>query len=196
MGGITLAACRCGASAAIGLALILSVSMPASAQGLSEKAVKTFMNYAWSLTPQKFTKPDGTSVLIDKTKKDEVVVPVQKAREVIMAGRLTAHAQICDLPEAQVANYQSLMRRTQQVEKWTPQQIIYINQLHLTTVMLLTGKIQLVEKRGDKEIVIDDKKESKARTCSKDERTRVKKLIIEYLNSEPKVKSASSKKQG
>ncbi|MEM7778247.1 MAG: hypothetical protein AAF732_21910 [Pseudomonadota bacterium] len=170
--------------------------MPASAQGLSEKAVKTFMNYAWSLTPQKFTKPDGTSVLIDKTKKDEVVVPVQKAREVIMAGRLTAHAQICDLPEAQVANYQSLMRRTQQVEKWTPQQIIYINQLHLTTVMLLTGKIQLVEKRGDKEIVIDDKKESKARTCSKDERTRVKKLIIEYLNSEPKVKSASSKKQG
>ena len=92
----------------------------AAQQQLSEKAVKTFMEYAWSLTPQKFTKPDGKSVLIDKSKRDEVTVPVNKAREVIMAGRLTAHAQICELPEDQVRNYGSLMRRENQLEESGP----------------------------------------------------------------------------
>ena len=42
--------------------------------------------------------------------------------------------------------------------------MVYISQLHLTTVMLLTGRIKLVEKQGDKEVVVDESKEP-AQTC-------------------------------
>ena len=31
------------------------------------------MDYAWSLTPQQFSKPDGTVIQIDKKKKEEVL---------------------------------------------------------------------------------------------------------------------------
>ena len=73
---------------------------------LSEKAVKSFMEYAWSLTPQQFSKPDGSVIVIDKTKKNEVAFPIDVARNVIMAGRLWAHAQICDLLDDQISNHQ------------------------------------------------------------------------------------------
>ena len=39
----------------------------ARAQDLSDHAVKSFMEYAWSLTPHQFSKPDGTVIIIDKS---------------------------------------------------------------------------------------------------------------------------------
>ncbi len=109
------------------------------------------MEYAWTLTPERFTKPNGETILIDKTKRAEVTIPLDVAREVIRAGRLSAHAQACGLAQEQGDNHSSLMRRQVQSKKWTPQQMVYINQLHLTVVMLLTGRIKLVEKaEGDK----------------------------------------------
>ncbi len=178
------------------VSLMLNLA-PASAQELSDRAVRAFMNYAWSLTPAKFTKPDGTSVEIDKKDRSKVEVPMETAREVIKVGRLTAHAQICELPEDQIANYRSLMRREEAKGKWTEQQIIYINQLHLTTVMLLTGKIKLVEKtEGGKEVVIKEPDEDEAYTCTDEQRKKVKELIAAYvatgpdLNDNPKAAQA------
>jgi len=170
----------------LGLLALMVNAAPADAQELSERAVKAFMNYAWSLTPAKFTKPDGTSVEIDKKDRSKVEVPMETAREVIKVGRLTAHAQICELPEDQVANYRSLMRREEAKGKWTEQQIIYINQLHLTTVMLLTGKIKLVEKtEGEKEVVIEEPDEKEANTCTDEQRKKVKELIAAYIATGP-----------
>ena len=37
--------------------------------------------------------------------------------------------------------------------KWTDQQMLFINQLYLFTVMMLTGKVQL-EKDGEKQVVV------------------------------------------
>ena len=34
--------------------------------------------------------------------------------------------------------------------------MVFINQLHLTTVMTLTGKVELVEKDGDKQVVVQE----------------------------------------
>ena len=145
---------RAGVVLAGALALFATTGI-ASAQDLSEKAVKSFMEYAWSLTPQQFSKPDGTVVTIDKTKKDEVLIPIDVAREVIKVGRLSAHAQVCDLRDDQIQNHRAMMRRELARGGWTPQQEVYISQLHLTTVMLLTGKIRLIEKQGDTEVVVD-----------------------------------------
>src|SRR6185295_10898567 len=60
--------------------MLLGPVTTAGADELSEKAVKSFMEYAWSLTPQQFSKPDGSVVIIDKTKKSQVLVPIDVAR--------------------------------------------------------------------------------------------------------------------
>lgn len=182
-------------------ALALSVLVPvsqASAQELSEMAVKSFMDFAWSLTPAQFSKPDGTTIQIDKKKRDEVMVPVETAREVIKVGRLSAHAQVCDLPDHQTANHRTLMRKEEAKGKWTPQQMVYISQLHLTTVMLLTGKIKLVEKDDQgKEVVIEGEEEKKpAQTCSEEQRKKVKELIATYVKDNENVKAAAGAAAG
>lgn len=174
-----------------GLVLLVSSWAPAQAQELSDRSVKTIMNYAWSYTPGKFTPPNGKTILIDKKNREKMTVPVKKGREVIKVARLTAHAQICNLPEAQVKNYRSLMTREQKSKKWSPQQIVYINQLHLTTVMMLVGKLQVVEQKGDKKVVV---KEGKAavKTCTDEQRSKIKELITAYVASGPAIQSVTS----
>lgn len=156
----------------------------ASAQELSEKSVRSFMDYAWSLTPSQFSKPDGTVIVIDKKKREDAMVPIDVAREVIRVGRLSAHAQVCEMPEEQVANHRSMMRR-EQAKNWSQQQLVYISQLHLTTIMLLTGKIRLVEKDGDKEVVVEEGK-TQTQTCTTEQRQKVRELIVAYVAAGPK----------
>ena len=184
-----------GISLSLGAAML--VALPASqtmAQELSERSIKTIMAYAWSYTPDKFTPPNGKTVFIDKQNPKKMMVPIAKGRDVIKVGRLTAHAQICDLREDQVNNYRSLMLREQKSKKWTPQQIVYINQLHLTTVMMLVGKLQIVknEKDGDKKVVVKEGKAA-AKTCTAEQKKKVKELITAYISSGPALAAAPSK---
>lgn len=171
---------------------------PANAQELSEKATRTFMEYAWTLTPERFTKPNGETILIDKTKRDAVMVPLDVAREVIRVGRLSAHAQVCNLAQEQADNHSSLMRRQAQSKKWSPQQMVYINQLHLTVVMLLTGRIKLVERpEGNvagaeaKEVVVAEETQKAAQSCTAEQKDKVKELIATYVKSGPALASSS-----
>jgi hypothetical protein len=168
-----------------------AAAAPVDAQELSEKATRAFMEYAWSLTPEAFTKPNGETIQIDKTKKDEVLIPLDVAREVIRAGRLSAHAQVCELTQEQADNHNSLMRREIESKKWTPQQIVYINQLHLTVVMLLTGRIKLVEKEGGKEKdVVVEEAPKQAQTCTAEQKQKIKELITAYVKSGPALASS------
>jgi hypothetical protein len=183
---------RFGLTAVLGLALVAGAATGASAaEELSEKSIQSFMDYAWSLVPQQFTKPDGKTIVVDKKKKDEVMVPLDVAREVVRVGRLSAHAQICELLEDQVSNYNSLMRREIEKKKWSDQQLLYISQLHLTTVMLLTGKIKLVERQGDKEVVVEESKSNTTQTCSPEQKGKVKDVITAYVKSGPALASAA-----
>ena len=170
-------------------ALLAGLAVSAAAQDISENTVKAFMNYAWSMTPAKFTKPDGKVVEIDKKEREKIEVAVDVAREIIRAGRLTAHAQLCDLAELQVLNYRSLMKREIEKKKWSEQQMIYINQLHLTTVMLLTGKIkEIVEgDSGEKRPVVEDTRAADAKSCTDEQRKKVSELITAYLKTGPAV---------
>lgn len=183
---------KAGMSLAGAVVLAVTLAAPAvSAQELSEKSVKAFMDYAWALTPAQFTKPDGEKVLIDKKKREEAMVPTDVAREVIKVGRISAHAQVCELTEDQLKNYRSLMLREVDKKKWSPQQLIYISQLHLTTVMMLTGKIKLVEKDGGKEVSVEEHK-APVQTCAAEQKQKVKELIEAYVKSGPNLASAEA----
>ena len=67
---------RVGAGLVCAAAVALLSGAPTSAQGkeLSEKSVQLLMQYAWALTPPKFTSPDGKTIEVDKSKPKDVIV--------------------------------------------------------------------------------------------------------------------------
>ncbi len=162
----------------------------AQAAEMSEQAVRSYMGYAWAMTPAQFTKPDGVKILIDKKKREAVEVPVDVAREVILAAYRTARAQMCEMNQEGIDNHNSLMLREVQKKKWSDQQIVYINMLHLTVVQLMTSKVKIVEKDGDK-VVVEEELQSKAvKPCADDERVRLKEQIAAYVKTGPALASA------
>jgi hypothetical protein len=180
-----------GKAANAGVALLCASAVmaalvgPAFAQNkeLSDKSVLTLMRYAWGMVPEKFTTPLGKTIIVDKAHASESIVPLDIAREVIRVARLSAYAQLCELPEEQRANYQTLMRREEAKSKWTDQQMLFINQLHLFTVMTLTGKVQLIEKDGDKQVVVQEGKPLKTESCTDTERKKIQDQIMAYVNA-------------
>lgn len=171
------------------LATGLAVSSARAAE-MSEQAVRSYMGYAWAMTPAQFTKPDGVKILIDKKKREAVEVPVDVAREVILTAYRTARAQMCEMTQEGIDNHNSLMLREVQKKKWSDQQIVYINMLHLTVVQLMTSKVKIVEKDGDK-VVVEEELQSKAvKPCADDERTRLKEQITAYVKTGPALASA------
>jgi hypothetical protein len=172
---------------------MLATTAPANAQSkdLSDSSIKSLMNYAWALMPgPKVTTQDGKEVVIDDTKREEIMIPLDAAREVIKVGRLSANAQTCGLGEEQSSNHATLMQRERAKKKWSEAQMIYINQLHLFTVMLMTGGVKLVEndaapnKDGtpSKTVVIEGTKITppKADACNDAERTKLADLLKAY----------------
>ena len=157
---------------------------------LSDKSVTTLMRYAWSMVPDKFTTPLGKTITVDRSKPSESLVPMETAREVIHVARLSAYAQLCELAEEQRSNYQTFMRREQEKGKWSDQQMLFINQLHLFTVMTLTGKVQLVEKDGDKQVVVQEGKPVKTESCSDTEKQKIQAQIMAFVNAKPPAPAA------
>src|SRR5262249_49450355 len=174
-------------------AVVAALAGPALAQNkeLSDKSVLTLMRYAWGMVPEKFTTPLGKTIIVDKAHASESIVPLDVAREVIRVARLSAYAQLCELPEEQRANYQTLMRR-EEAKKWSDQQMLFINQLHLFTVMTLTGKVQLIEKDGDKQVVVQESKPLKTGSCTDTERKKIQDQIMAYVNFAPPTAPAAA----
>ena len=129
--------------------------------------------------------PAGKTIIVDKSKASEAIVPLDTAREVIRVARLSAYAQLCELPEEQRANFQTFMRREEAKSKWTDQQMLFITQLHLFTVMTLTGKVALIEKDGDKQVVVQESRPLKTESCTDTERKKVQEQVMTFVNSAP-----------
>ena len=169
-------------------ALLLAPAMAANAQKISEKSVRTLMQYALSYTPDRFTGSDGHTVHINRKDPEAIkklMVPLPKAEEAVLAGRLAAHARVCGLYDDEKNTFISFVVREKNSNKWTPQQIIYLRSLFYTTEMLMVGKVQVVQRDdGGKKVVI---KEGKAaiKSCTDRQRKKVKGLVMAYLKEGP-----------
>jgi hypothetical protein len=155
---------------------------------LSLKSVKLITGFALTTIPSEIKQPDGKIIKIDRNNLDRILVPLEDARRVILAARNSAHAQMCDLPELQAENYLALMRGEQAKNKWTPEQMLFINRLHLFTVMWLTGNVKFLDKGdGKKEpTVISEPDKNDKKACTADEKAKVKANIEEYLKTAQK----------
>jgi ribosomal protein S11 len=126
----------------------------ARAAELTDKSVATLMNFAWGLMPDNFTMPDGRKIVVDKTKRELAMVPVDVAREVIKVADRSANAQRCKMNGELVANQRTMMKREADKKQWSDQQMLYINTLHLFVVMLKTGKVDITEQAGENEVKV------------------------------------------
>lgn len=175
-------------SAIAGLALAgVGCLAPATAQQkeLSDKSIGVLMEYAWSILPSIFRAPTGKVIEVDKkNKKQDVMVPIETARETIKVGYLSAQAQLCDMAEEQVKNYDALMAREVVKKKWTDQQLLYISTLHRMTIHLAAGKLRVVDK-GDEIQVFQEPIEPSKEACPEDKRARVKETITAYAAGAP-----------
>ncbi len=169
------------------LALLLT---PALAQKISEKSVRTLMGYALSYTPDRFTGADGNTIHINRKDPEAVkklMVPLDKAGEAILAGRLAAHARVCGLFDEEKNTFISFVLREKQSKKWTPQQIIYMRSLFYTTEMLMVGKVQVIQRDdGGKKVVIKEGKPA-IKSCTDQQRQKVKDLVTAYLKEGPDI---------
>lgn len=164
---------------------------PGKAQELSQQSVETLMEYAWQITPERFTKPNGQTVEIGNDRK-AVDIPLPDAREIIRVSRLSAHAQVCDLKEEHANNYRTMMAREAVKKKWTEAQMVYINQLHLVTVMMLTGRLKLIEKEQGKEPQVVEDNVGKQVTCTAEQRNKVRDAVTAYIKSGPQLAPADA----
>jgi len=205
-----------GAKIGAGLVCAAAVALLSGGAGLaqgkqwSDESVQCVMSYAWSLTPPTYTGPDGKTIVVNKNKRKDVVVPLDTGREAVRVARVSAYAEVCGLPEEQRANYRTFMRREDAKKRWSEQQLLYISQLHLTTILLLTGKLEMIDKdtgkKGSSEqpiqlcegVQIKQKPASKTSTCTEGEREKVRALINAYINTapEPSAKAAGPVKAG
>lgn len=164
-------------------AVLASVAGANAAEELSEKSVKVVMDTAWGMMPNQYTQSDGETILIDKKKRDEILVPIDVAREVIRVGYRSAQAQACKLKEEEIKNYKSLMRRESDKKKWTKQQLLYIHQLHFATLSLTIGRLKYTGDENGKEVTVLER-EAKT-TCPPELATKTKAEIDAYVASGP-----------
>jgi len=117
---------------------------PAAAKtDVSDKTLNTLKELAWQSLPTKIVMSDQKTVLIDKADRSKVVIPDPDARDVIKLAYLSARAHRCNMQELVIANRDAILKREKSKNKWTESQLIYINRLHLYTVQLLVGNVEL-----------------------------------------------------
>lgn len=164
--------------------------------GPSAQAVEMMMEYAWSQIPQKFTLPSGRVIVFDKSKRSQIEVPFEVARQVVIVGYRSYEAEICDLREELVDNRNSMMLREAAKKTWNEQQLQYINFLHFTVVAYTKGQMEIrLLPEGEKEVNAADypiEKKIEPKACSEQRRKNVKEAIAAYVKSGPPLQTGSA----
>jgi len=177
------------------VAVAVLFAVPAIAQEkadstqISDKTVKTLMAYAWDSVPPQITLRSGKVIKFDRTNRASIELPLDAAKEVIVAAYRSYEAQICGLQPAMVANRDAMMARLLQQNKYSDQQVQYANLLHAFVVAYTSGKVELRYIDPDKkEVKITDippEKVVEPKKCSDELRKSVDERIYSYYKSTP-----------
>ena len=169
------------------LFLTVHVAHAQKQKDLSDKAVRIMSALATKLVRAKEKDSKGQVLEIDKSKPETFMIPLDDARYVIKMGRVSAHAHICRLLELEAKNYLTMMAVERARKKWTKPQLIFINRLHLFTVMWMSGSAEITvsDKTTEKKTKLDVEKankkaeaaEANRKKCTKAEIARIEKQV-------------------
>lgn len=174
-------------AAVIGLASAGGAVAQDNKDGISEKTLKTLKTLAWQSLPSKIILADKRVVEINKDDPSQVLIPDADAERIIKAAHLTARAHQCDLQELVIANRDAIMKTEKAKNKWSESQLHFINTLHLYTVQLLVGKIEVAEEGGkaDKKDAPPPKPAATAQ-CSDSEKNEILAAVEAYEKQDGK----------
>lgn len=174
-------------------ALTVTTSIPAQAQ-ISDQSVNWYIQFVWNNLGAQFSERDGTVVRIDKTKKDEVIVPIDVARDVIVGGWRGARARMCDLPDEFTANFDLTRASANGKGSWTPQQRHFMKALFQRVVQLNSGKTKVVVSEDGKVVKEEVIKSKVIKDCTDEERESLRKEIKAMVVKANAEKGSSSGK--
>lgn len=139
-------------------------STEGQAGGMNESSIRVLMTYAFSILPKEHPGPDGKPIKVDKSDPNKFIIPTDDARRVIRAATRSAYAEVCELPELERANYQTLMKGEEARGVWSQDQLMMINALHMFSASYFAGNVKITAG----EIVEEDgsSADSGARTVS------------------------------
>lgn len=180
---------RMGCAVALGLGLAWALASPVAAQDTkqkkkpSDRTVRVIMGWAFAAVPET-VKRDGKEVKLDRSNPNDFYIPVDDARRIIRVAMRSANADLCGLNDLERRNFLKLMANEKSLNKWTPNQITFIKQLHIATGLVITGAGTAGK---DAEKADDASKDARGKyQCSVEERERVKAAIEAYLQKSAK----------
>lgn len=142
---------------------------------LSERTVRVIMGTAFAGIPDTLPKPGGEMVKVDRSDPKKFMIPVEDAREIIISAVLSARADLCGLKKLEREHFKSIMRKELASKKWSSFQMTYIDVLHATTGLFMTGSQAVGEDAKKKD---DPSEDIRAKyKCSDEERDRVKAAV-------------------
>jgi hypothetical protein len=153
--------------------------------GLSDSAVRVLMTYAFSIIPETQTGADGKTVKIDKSDPNLFLIPDEDARRVIRAATRSAYADACQLEDLARANYRALMQTEMAKNKWSEQQLLMINALHMFSASYFAGNAKISEtpEEGAAEGEGGDLVAPKRPACPPEQKQKVENAINAYVQS-------------
>lgn len=119
---------------------------PAPKDKLSDSAVRVMTTFAFSVIPEQYVGADGKTAKVDKSDPNKFFIPLDDARRVIRVATRSAYAEVCNLPDLERANYQTLMQGEEARKVWSKEQMMFINALHMFSVSYFTGNMKFTEK--------------------------------------------------
>ena len=178
---------RIGWSGLVCLFVCLSGALaPAQAQGkgISDASASALMNDTWYAMPAQYTRRSSEVIVVDKTKKQEVVVPLEKGKEVIHAAYRSGKAHYCGMLEEYEANFKTLLSREHASGRWTKQQFLYIEMLHNYTMQFSLGKIRIkLGEDGKKDFEVIEKGPLWTKPCTDDDRKIISSQILAFIKA-------------
>ncbi len=170
-----------------------SVVATAAKKQPNDKVLNMLTKLAYSQVPAKIkNRKTGKMIELDKNNPKSIIIPIPDARRIIKVGYVSGKAQLCNIQPYQIALYQSMMKAETKSGKWNQAQLVYINKLHLMTVMMTTGQIAvkdgaLTDSERDaakKEVTAALKKKvTKKSSCSAKQLKEIKTTIENFVDA-------------
>lgn len=142
---------------------------------ISDRTVRVIMGTAFAGIPDELPDAKGDMVKVDRSDPKKFMIPIDDAREIIIKAVLSARADLCDLGDLYREHARSVLLHERARNKWTSSQMTYIDMLHATTGLYMTGSFAVGEEAKKKDSPKNDRR--KDYNCSPDERARVKAAV-------------------
>lgn len=179
----TLFSWVCVIALGLGLALVQAHSVAAQdtkkKKSPNDRTVRVIMGWAFAAVPEKIKTKDGKEITLDRSDPNKFMIPIDDARRIIRVAMRSTNAKICGLAKLEGQNFLKMMANEKALGKWSREQIKFIQMLHISAGLVITGGFTVGEEAEREQ---DGKNDNlKKYSCSEEQRLRVKARIEAYL---------------